>query len=174
MCISTVIITFQHVPSCTDEAWNAETCACLQIVLLRSFTSVLLSTLRSSWASISDNAKLTSLVVVRALWPHVTLRMSRSVGVTVLYHMRRSGESRFMCISTVIITFQHVPSWTDEAWNAETCACLQIVLYIHTYISFIAFGNYDIVAQAIKLQFRAKLLLHNITFHNLGLHRCTI
>ena len=29
--ISTVIITFQHVPSCTDEAWNAKTCACLQI-----------------------------------------------------------------------------------------------------------------------------------------------
>ena len=39
-----------------------------------------------------------------------------------------------MCISTVIITFQHVPSCTDEAWNAETCACLQIVLYIYVYI----------------------------------------
>ena len=45
-------------------------------------------TLWSSWVSTSDNAKLTSLVVVRALWPHDTLRMSGSVGVTVLYHMR--------------------------------------------------------------------------------------
>ena len=34
-----------------------------------------------------DAVRLTSLVVVRALWPHDTLRMSGSVGVTVLYHM---------------------------------------------------------------------------------------
>ena len=55
---------------------------------MNSFTLVLLSTLRSSWVSTSDNAKLTSLVVIRALWPHDTLRMSGPVGVTVLYHMR--------------------------------------------------------------------------------------
>ncbi len=33
-------------------------------------------------------AKLTSIVVIRALWPHDTLRMSGYVDATVLHHMR--------------------------------------------------------------------------------------
>ena len=53
-----------------------------------------------------------------------------AIALIVFKYCKIKEEYFFGTPSTVIITFRHVPSCTDEAWNAETCACLQIVLWL--------------------------------------------
>ena len=59
--------------------------------------------------------------------------MSGSVGHCAVPHA--SGENRFMCISTVIITFHHVPSCTDEALNALSVHVPRYFKFSQTSIS---------------------------------------
>ena len=71
--------------------------------------------------SISDNAKLTSLVVVWALWPHYTLRMSGCVDTFVLYHMditRRCDDMTFI--------FQ----WWKQYFTNERSECMSKTLFL--------------------------------------------
>ena len=51
--------------------------------------------------------KLTSLAVVRALWPHDALRMSGCVAATVLHHIRLVRGRRNMHRRLQIVLFNN-------------------------------------------------------------------
>jgi hypothetical protein len=114
----------RRVPSCTDEALNAETCMSaaggvrherassaecrVQIVLLRSFTSVLLSTLRSCYSQ--PQGCLSTLAPLRSA--HVWMRRC----------LRVVGESTLMCITLMYILMCTKLHWRGvEHRNMHVC-----------------------------------------------------